>query len=88
MNGVYCPTCGEMDYSAAGDRPCACAYMAERQEAEPTYEDQCRGEGHPYYGTEANCEDGRLHADGEPCLCGRCYCGAKRYDRTGSVVAA
>lgn len=53
----------------------------------PTYEEECAGTGHPYYGDEADCEFGRLHVDGEPCECGRCYCGFRRYVRGGPTDA-
>lgn len=83
MSGVRCPACGEMDYSAWGDRPCLCS--SGPVAPQPTAEDYCAGEGHLYHGDEADCEDGRLH-NGKPCECGRCYCGFKRYQRGGGPV--
>lgn len=56
------------------------------QQHRPTDEELCGGGGHPYYGDEADCEDGRLHGAGEPCWCGRCYCGERRYHRGGGPV--
>lgn len=50
----------------------------------PTPEEECAGMGHAYYGDEADCEHGTLHVAGEPCECGRCYCGYRRYVRGGS----
>lgn len=57
-------------------------FLYEQLDQQPTDEEVCAGTGHPFYGVEADCEDGKLHADGEPCECGRCYCGFKRYHRS------
>jgi hypothetical protein len=50
------------------------------QRARAAYDDdQCAGEGHPYYG-----DDGEVGADGQDAL-GRCFCGHVTYPTGGPV---
>lgn len=50
----------------------------------PTEAEYCASGGHGFYGTEWDCENGAQHRADEPCRCGRCYCGERRYDRHGN----